>query len=139
MRISNPELKVIRFATDDVIASSALLGPLSGQTGLFYIPAGDFGGSYSGTGNYVQFNGTLGSYSGGAYEITGIYGATAGVDGDKANLDSIQHGQVYMADVGITLPATVFESIAQQTYDAFSYGNGKYYTNGTSYYESHWQ
>ena len=140
MKITKPSIKVLRFASDDVIATSALpMGPLSGTTGLFYIPASSFNGAYSGTGNYVQFSGILGPYSGGAYEITGITGATAGVDDDKANLDSIQNGGVYLPGVGITIPASFFEGVARQTYDAYTYGDGKYYTNGISYYETHWQ
>ena len=138
MKITNPEIKVVLFASDDVIATSGMIGALTGQSGLFYIPTSQYtGGSY--TGDYVQFSGTFGNYSGGVYEITGISGATGGVDGDKANLDSIQNGSVYLPDVGITIPASVFENIAKQTYDAYSYGNGTYYTNGVSYYEQHWQ
>ena len=139
MKIATPELKVVRFVSEDVIATSAMLGPLSGTNGLFYIAAGDYSGSYSGTGNYVEFSGTFGSYNGSAYEITGIYGAKAGVDDDKANLDSVSGGNVYFADMGVTVPASFLAPIAQQTYDAYSYGGGSYYTNGISYYESHWQ
>ena len=140
MKITNPELKVVRFANEDVIATS--FGPLpslSGRNGLFYIPAGDYSGTYSGTGNYVQFNGTFGPYRGGSYEITNINGATADVDPDRSVLVAKQTGIVFMPGTGTPVPADVLENIAKQGYDAFSYGNGQYYTNGISYYESYWQ
>ncbi len=139
MKMQTTELQVVRFAADDVIATSGL-GALSGENGLFYIPASDYTGSYSGTGNYVAFNGTFGSYNGSAYEITNIYGAEAGIDDDKALLESVTNGMVYFADMGVSVPADpTMMNIAKNAYDAFSYGNGVYYTNGTSYYESHWQ
>ncbi len=137
MKITNPELKVVRFANEDVIATS--FGPLSGTNGLFYIPAGEYSGTYSGTGNYVEFNGTLGNYSGGKYEITNIYNATADIDPDRSVLVSKQTGMVFMPGTGTPVPASVLETYAKQGYDAFSYGGGKYYTNGVSYYESYWQ
>ena len=140
MKITNAELKFMSFSSEDVIATSGMPGPLSGTTGLFYIPSGDYSGSYSGTGNYVEFSGTFGNYSGGQYEITNIYGAKAGVDDDKANIDSVQNGMVYFADVGVSVPAEPYiANIAKNAYDAYSYGGGTYYTNGVSYYESHWQ
>ncbi len=138
MKMSSADLQVIRFNSEDVIATSGM-GPLSGTSGMFYIPAADYSGSYSGSGNFVQFNGTLGSYSGGNYLITNIYGAEAGVDSDKESLESVINGNIVFPDVGITVPATALEPLARQTYDAFSYGNGQYYTNGVSYYETHWQ
>ena len=136
MKITAPKLQVVRFASEDVIATS--LGPLSGMTGLFYIPASQYSGTYSGSGNYIGFNGTLGNYSNGAYEITSINTVETGVDDQKARLESRQSGMVPMPE-GFPMPASFFENLAHQTYDAFSYGNGVYYTNGVSYYESHWQ
>lgn len=137
MKITAPKLQVVRFASEDVIATSALLGPLSGKTGTFYIPVGDFGGSYSGSGSYVEFNGTLGNYTGNGYEITGISGArgvpTSDVDGLKSG------GSYYFPDMGVTVDMSDMAPIAKQTYEAFSYGNGVYYTNGASYFESYWQ
>jgi len=138
MKLTTPEIQIIRFNSEDVIATS-YAGPLTGTNGLFYIPANNYAGPYSGSGEYVQFSGTFGNIVGSDYRIDNIYNAQAGIDDDKANLDSVQNGGVYLPDVGITIPATVFESIAKQTYDAFTYGDGQYYTNGVSYYTSHWQ
>lgn len=134
IKITNPELKVVRFANEDVIATS--FGPLSGTDGLFYIPSGDYSGTYSGTGNYVEFNGTFSSYSNGVYGISGINGAKDGIDGDRNNMVT---GTVYFPDVGITLPSSVMANIAKGYYDAYSYGDGQYYTNGVSYYETYYQ
>lgn len=137
MKISNPEVEVKLFSSEDVIATSAP-GPLTGMTGLFYIPASQVsGGPYSG--NYVQVSGQFGNDIGGAYKITNITSIEDNVDADKANLDSIQNGNVYLPDVGITIPASLFENIAHQTYDAFSFADGQYATFGVSYYELHWQ
>ena len=137
MKITNATIEVALFSSEDVIATSLGLGPLSGLTGLFYIPSGQYGDG-SLPGNYVEFGGTLGKYKGGAYNITNIYGAKGNVDEDKAILDSVQNGMVDTG-MGFSIPASVFENIAKQTYDAFSYGDGKYYTNGISYYTAHWQ
>jgi len=132
MKISNPELKVVRFGADDVIATSGL----TGQIGLFYIPADQYsGGSFSG--DYVQFDGTFGNYNGSAYEITNIHGATGDVDGDRAGLMTSAPMYVY-PDTGVPVPASVREPIAKQTYDAYSYGGG-YYSNGSSYYDIYFQ
>ncbi len=141
MKITNPEIKVALFASDDVIATSLALGPLSGTVGTFYIPTGQYGGSYTGTaGNYIEFSGTLGSYSGGAYNITGIYGAKGGVDEDVDTIQNVVDGKIYFPELaGYGIPADELAPIAQHLYDAYSYGDGNYYTNGVSYYESHWQ
>lgn len=135
MKISNPELKVVRFGADDVIATSGLIGALTGTKGSFYIPAGQYtGGSYSG--NYVEFNGTFGNYNGSEYEITGISGAKGGIDGER---DEMKSGEDVVFG-GVTIPGVpTMESFAKQYYDAYSYGGGTYYSNGTSYYEMYWQ
>lgn len=135
MKIAELKLEVVRFASEDVIATSA--GPLTGMNGLFYIPTNSYGGTYSGSGNYVEFSGTFGQLGGSGYEITGINGAKAGVDGDREGLMS--SNGTYFPELGITIPNTAMAPIAQQAYDAFSYGNGQYYTNGVSYYDQYWQ
>ena len=136
MKISNPELKVVRFGADDVIATSGLLGALSGTVGTFYIPAGQYSGSVNEPGgNYVEFNGTFGNYDGSNYAIDNIYGAKGGVDDDRNSLVS---GSTYIPELGITLPSTVMENMSKNAYDAYSYGGG-YYSNGQSYYDIYHQ
>ena len=140
MKISNPELKVVRFGADDVIATSGLLGALSGQSGLFYIPAGQYSGAYSGSGEYVEFSGTFGDYDGSNYAIGNISGAKGGVDGDRNGLITASSNENALIDLGVgyPIPASVLVPTAQQTYDAYSYGGG-YYSNGQSYYDIYHQ
>ena len=130
-RLTNPELKVIRFASEDVIATSVLLG----KTGTFYIPSGQYsGGSFSG--NYVEFNGTFNSYSDGVYGISGIYGAKGDVDSDRDVL--ISPPPYYFNDTGVTVAGEFMANMSKNIYDAYSY-DGQYYTNGISYYDTYWQ
>lgn len=133
-RLTNPELKIIRFASEDVIATS--LGPLSGLKGGFYIPSSLYNGGSLG-GNYVEFQGTFGDYDGSAYNITNANGFKADVNNDRDGLTS--GGSYTFPDVGITVDMSDMAPIAQQYYDAFSYGDGQYYTNGISYYDQYWQ
>ena len=136
MKISNPELKVVRFGADDVIATSGLIGALTGTKGSFYIPAGQYtGGTYSG--EYVGFSGTFGDYNGSAYSITGISGAHGESEDDVAGLAS--GGSYTFPDVGVTVDMSNLAPIAKQFYEAYSYGDGNYYSNGKSYYELYWQ
>lgn len=131
MKITKTELNVVRFASEDVIATSGL----AGSVWTFYIPASQYtGGSYSG--NYVEFSGTVYPYGSGPYEITDIYGAKGGVDEDR---DFLMSGGTYIPELGITLPSTVADNLAKSVYDAYSYGDGRYYTNGASYYEMYRQ
>ena len=58
MKISTPEIKVIRFSSEDVIVASS---SLTGVNGLFYIPSGQYSSGYSGSGDFVEFSGTIGS------------------------------------------------------------------------------
>lgn len=135
MRMAELKLEVVRFASEDVIATSA--GPLTGLTsGLFYIPAGQYAG-YTGSASYVQFSGDFGEQSGGNYEIINIRGVSGDDDDDRAGLMS--GGSYTFPGVGVTVDMSHLAPIAQQAYDAFSYGNGKYYTNGVSYYNQYWQ
>lgn len=136
MKITNAELKVIRFASEDVIATSGWFdGPLTGKTnGFFNINTGD---------GYYQFGGTVGQYNGSVYQINGISNyhsipasdiapLTAGPNGTEGN------GMSYFSDVGVTLPASILTNSAQNGYEA-TYSNGTYYTDGLSYYENYWQ
>ena len=135
MKISNTELKVIRFGADDVIATSLMMGPLSGSSGLFYIPASQYsGGSFSG--EYVEFNGTFGDFDGSAYRIDGINTVSSPPETDRAGLITASGNENGFVDLGVgyPLPASVLIPIAQQAYDAYSYGGG-YYSNGQSYYD----
>ncbi len=131
----NLKLDVIRFSNEDVIATSAMLGPLSGKTGSFYIPSSQYNGGSLG-GEYVTFNGTFGDYTGSGYNITNANGFA--VDSDER--DGLMSGGSYtFPDVGVTVDMSDLAPIAKQYYDAFSYGDGQYYSNGVSYYESYWQ
>lgn len=127
MKISTPEIKVIRFSSEDVIVASS---SLTGVNGLFYSPSSQY------SSGYVEFNGTIGSYHSGAngYLIGNIYGETDGKDRDGL----VSGGSYTFPDEEVTVPPFVMESIAQQSYDAFSY-DGQYYTNGISYYKQYWQ
>ncbi|MBR0277596.1 MAG: hypothetical protein IJQ50_03955 [Clostridia bacterium] len=132
MKISNPELKVIRFGADDVIATSGL----TGMTGQFYIPASQYsGGSF--TSDYVRFDGTFGAYNGSAYEITGIYGVEGDDENDREGM--MAQGGHYFPGPGVFVPPWDLSPIAKQTYDAYSYDGGTYYSNGVSYYETYFQ
>ena len=125
MKMSNPELKVVRFGSDDVIATS-----------LFYLAAGQFAG-YEGSSPYVEFEGVMRPNGDGTYQITNIT-HTAGVDQDT--VDGVTSGgSIYLPEFGITIPATAMEPIAQQTYDAYAYSEGTYYTHGATYHELYWQ
>ena len=128
------KLEVVHFANEDVIATSA--GPLTGKSGSFYIPSGQYNSGALG-GNYVQFNGTFGDYSAGGYNITNISGAAVESGDERDGLMS--GGSYYFPDVKITVDMSDLAPIAKQYYDAFSYSNGQYYSNGVSYYEQYWQ
>ena len=132
MKITNTELNVVRFASEDVIATSGLVG----KVWQFFIPSSQYGdGTMSG--EYVMFNGTVYPYGSGPYEITNIYDVQANADNDR---NGMMTGTIYIPEYGITLPSTALDPIAKQTYDAYSYGDGKYYTNGgASYYEMYRQ
>ena len=130
MKISTPEIKVIRFSSEDVIVAS---GPVIGSSGLFFIPSSEYTG-YSGSSKYVEFNGTIGSQSSVGYLIENIYAVD---DADPDDRAAVMSGGSYWT-IGVLIPADVMETMAQNTYDAFSY-NGQYYTNGESYYNQYWQ
>lgn len=129
MKISDFEIKVVRFSSDDVIATS-----------LYYAPAAAFnsvtGGSF--TSAYVEFEGTMTGYDSdaGGWYVANPRGAKAASDDDMDGLKS--GGTIYLPDVGITIPSTVMEPIAQQAYDSYEY-NGGLYTKGATYYEAYWQ
>ncbi|HAL63495.1 MAG TPA: hypothetical protein DCO93_03505, partial [Clostridiales bacterium] len=81
------------------------------------------------------FNGTFGNYDGSNYAIGNISGAEA--NSDREGLMS--GGSYTFPDAGVTVDMSHLAPIAQQAYDAYSYGDGAYYSNGTSYYELYWQ
>ena len=127
------KLDVVRFANEDVIATSA--GLLTGKYASFFIPSAQYNNGALG-GDYVQFNGTFGEYSAGNYNITNVHGAAVDSENERADLSS--GGSVVVH--GVTIPASPeMETFAKQYYDAFSYGDGLYYTNGVSYYDQYWQ
>lgn len=130
MKISTPEIKVIRFSSEDVIVAS---GSLTGSSGLFFIPSSEYSG-YSGSSDFVEFNGTIGSQSSVGYLIENIYAVKGDDSGEREDLMS--GGSV--THFGVTFNVSHMAPIAQQTYDAFSY-NGQYYTNGSSYYDQYWK
>lgn len=132
MKITNPELKVVRFANEDVIATSGIL-PTNGQ---FFIPINQFTGSYSGTGDYVRFDGSFVNNGSGSYQISNISRAEGYSAEDREGLH-IVNGKFYLPEMGFWMTANEgFINISKQSYDAFSYGDGNYYTNGVSYYEN---
>ena len=127
MKISTPEIKVIRFSSEDVIVAS---GPV---THSFLIPSSEYSG-YSGSSKYVEFSGTIGSHSGDGYLIENVSGATGA---DSVDVDGLKSGgSYYFPDMGVTVDMSRMAPIAQQYYEAFSY-NGQYYTHG-SYYDIYW-
>lgn len=128
MKISTPEIKVIRFSSEDVIVASGAV------TRSFFIPSDQYSG-YSASSDYVEFNGTIGSRSGDRYLIENVSGAK---DADSYQVEGLMSGgSYYFPDVGVTVDMSHLAPIAQQYYEAFSY-NGQYYTNGT-YYDHYWQ
>ena len=132
MKFVNPEIEIVRFSSEDVIATSG--APIS--TKLFYIPTTDYMGDLSGS-DYVQFEGVMGGYdsAAGGYRITDVY-SPALADTDEVN-GLMSGGTLYIPELGITIPSTVMAPIAQQAYNAYSY-NGEYYTNGLTYYDMYW-
>lgn len=129
MKITNAELKVVRFNSEDVIATS-----------LYYMPSAAFnalaGTDYSS--DYVQFEGIMTGYDPDAsgWAITNI-GAVSAADTDE--MDGLKSGgSFYFPDVGITIPMSHMAPLAQQAYEAYSYNDG-YYTKGATFYETYWQ
>lgn len=132
MRITNPEINIILFSNEDVIATSGIT-PLSGY---FYIPTAQFQDPYTGSGEYVGFSGTY-LPSGSRYVISSISGAVAQSSENERD-GAMSGGSYYFPDLGVTVDMSSMEPIARRTYDAY-YENGNYYTNGVSYYEQYWQ
>ena len=128
MKISTPEIKVIRFSSEDVIVASGAV------TRSFYIPSKQYSG-YSGSSDFVEFYGTIGSHSGVGYLIENVSGAKDADSGEREGLMS--GGSHYFPDVEVTIPMPDMAPVAKQYYDAFSY-DGQYYTNGISYYDQYW-
>ena len=127
MKITNPELEVVRFNADDVIATS-----------LYYMSAADYNALYGTdfTSDYVQFNGDMvATGNSGVWGITNIYNVQAAPDDEVPGLMS--GGAVYIPELGMTLPSTVMEPIARQAYNAFKSDDG-IYTKGVTYYEQYW-
>ena len=84
-----------------------------------------------------RFDGTFGAYNGSAYEITGIYGVEGDDENDREGM--MAQGGHYFPGPGVFVPPWDLSPIAKQTYDAYSYDGGTYYSNGVSYYETYFQ
>ena len=135
MKITNAEINVIRFSSEDVIATSGP-GPLSGTTisGGFYLPVGDVFHGASGTfGNYST---SLGAYQLLDYSETGEILNQADID--RLILASQNPTGMIDSGMGYPIPASVYANIAKNTYPIYSYNNG-YYTIGKTYYETYSQ
>ena len=132
MKISTPEIKVIRFSSEDVIVASS---SLTGLRRSFYILSSQYSG-YSGSSDYGVFNGTIGSKSGDRYLIENVSGVK---DANPYEREGVMSGgSYYFPDEGVTVDMSHMEPIARQYYDAFSYDGQNYYTNGISYYDQYW-
>ena len=118
MKIPNPEMKVIRFANEDVIATS-----------LYYMSAADYneamGTNYTtpyvwinGAMNGASYNSSTASYS---VNVTSVKPAT------EDDMLFIRGG--YIEETGITFPGT------KSSYEAYIY-DGNVYTKGVTYKES---
>lgn len=118
MKISNPEMKVVRFANEDVIATS-----------LYYMSAADYnaamGTSYDTP--YVWINGAM---SGASYDSS-----TASWKIDVTSVEPATEDDMlfvrggYIEEVGIYFPGT------SSSYEAYI-KNGEHYTKGVTYKES---
>lgn len=118
MKISNPEMKVVRFANEDVIATS-----------LFYMSAADYntamGTNY--TTPYVWVNGAM---SGASYDS-----ATASWKIDVTSVEPATEDDMlfvrggYIEEAGITFPGTT------AAYEAYI-KDGEHFTKGVTYKES---
>lgn len=125
MKISTPEIKVIRFSSEDVIVASS---SLTGVYGSFYIPSSQY------SSGYAEFNGTIGSKSDHGYLIEN---ASDPKPADSDERDGLMSGGS-VSFVGFPIPTSVMEKMAKQYYDAFLYDDGQYYTYGRSYYDQYW-
>lgn len=125
MKITNPELEVVRFNADDVIATS-----------LYYMSAADYNALYGTdfTSNYVQFEGSMVPTTGnsGVWGITNIYNAA---EADDDEVEGLMSGGAMFG--GVTVPSFILEPIARQAYNAFA-SDGDIYTHGVTYYEQYW-
>ncbi|MBO4693395.1 MAG: hypothetical protein J5659_03255 [Clostridia bacterium] len=128
-RLTNPELKVIRFASEDVIATS-----------LYYAPSAAFNAinGTSFTSDFVEFEGSMTSYdpAAGGYSVSNIYNVKAANNDDIDGLKS--GGSWVVPGVGITIDMSSMAPVARQSYNAYSYEGGLY-TNGVTYYDTYWQ
>ena len=115
MKMTKPELKVVRFASEDVIATSG-----------YYIESANWMGNNSYSDPYVHFYGEMGEYSSGAQGWI-IYG----VGGDSG--ESSEYRESYINDIATSNPSTA-QALGGHLYDAYYY-DGNYYTKGASYYE----
>ncbi len=110
MKISKPEIEVVRFANEDVIATS-----------LYYMSSADYnaakGTSY--TDPYVIFNGSMTPAGDGVWKVPDPYAVTA------------------VEDLGLItgIPEIGFPGKGDISYEAY-YKDGDFYTNGVTYKES---
>ena len=127
MKITNPELEVVRFNADDVIATS-----------LYYMKAADFNAvrGTSFTSDYVEFEGTMvPTGESGVWGITNIYNAKAA---DGEDMDGLMSGGTfYFPGTAVTVDMSFMEPTARVAYNAFKSDNG-ISTNGVTYYEQYW-
>lgn len=116
MKITNPELKVVRFNSEDVIATS-----------LYLMSAADYntaaGTSY--TKPYVMFNGDMTTYdeTNQAWQIANIHAVT-----EEDDVTFFTGG--YIPEVGYSIPPLA----PGYTYRAFADGT-VLYTNGVTFSE----
>lgn len=134
MKITNPELKVVRFDNEDVIATS-----------FFYLSAADytatFGTAFDQDHEYVELIGAMTSYDS-SQNAWLVNANTANPNPQYAstlsNLKDIAAGGGYiypqeLGGIGIPVSPGLFQA-TKEGYDAYIY-NGNIYTKGASYFD----
>lgn len=118
MKISNPEMKVVRFANEDVIATS-----------LYYMSAADYneamGTNY--TTPYVWINGAMSGASYNSSTASYSVNVTSVEPATEEDMLFVRGG--YIEEAGIYFPGTA------SSYEAYIY-DGNVYTKGVTYKES---
>ena len=117
MKITKPELKVIRFSSEDVIATS-----------LYFMSAADYNAAHGTSFDtpYVWFNGSMTDYdpSISSWRISDIRNVDGMTEEDKGFIVG-----TYFEDMGVYFPG-----VGGISYEAFNYNDGLY-TKGASYSE----
>ena len=131
MKISNAELKVVRFNSEDVIATSRYFMSAAAFESLY-------GLGLTGT-DYVSFTGSMTSYDdvAGGWSVTPNLSSAAEYDNEEME-GVMSGGDFYFAELGVWVHSDAMANIAKQHYDAYSYEGGLY-TKGATYYETYWQ